>query len=183
MTWLVVRQDEHGSRFEVGRFANSEEADRVVAQYESGYPHHQAYFVEHLADAPDDDVRYFHGTRARLAVGDLIEPGFQSNFGSRPTANHVYFTAALDAAIWGAELAVGDGPGRIYLVEPTGPIEDDPNLTDTRFTGNPTRSYRSRDPLCVVGEVTEWNGHPPAVVATMQANLARLAAEGIEALD
>jgi rifampin ADP-ribosylating transferase len=179
-----VRQDEHGTRFEVGRFHTRDEADRVVAQYESGYPHHQAYFVEDVVEPEvDGDVTFFHGTRADLAVGDLIEPGFQSNFGQRPTANHVYFTAALDAAIWGAELAVGDGPGRIYVVEPTGPVEDDPNLTDTRFTGNPTRSYRSLDPLRVVAEHTDWTGHPPEIVQTMQANLARLAADGIEAIN
>ena len=86
--------------------------------------------------------RYYHGTSANLQPGDLIEPGFTSNFGSRRKANHVYLTATVDAAIWGAELAIGEGPGRIYIVEPTGPIEDDPNLTDKKFPGNPTRSYR-----------------------------------------
>jgi hypothetical protein len=100
------------------------------------------------------EARYYHGTRADLSPGDLIEPGYRSNYGSRREANHVYLTAAVDAAVCGAELAVGDGPGRIYIVEPTGPIEDDPNLTDKRFPGNPTRSYRSRAALRVTGELT-----------------------------
>ena len=91
--------------------------------------------------------RYYHGTRAHLGPGDLIEPGNRSNYGTRKKANHVYLSATLDAAVWGAELAVGEGRGRIYTVEPTGPIEDDPNLTDKTFPGNSTQSYRSREPL------------------------------------
>ncbi len=87
-----------------------------------------------------DPGPFFHGTRAELRVGDLLEPGKGSNFGTRKTSNFVYLTATLDAAVWGAELALGDAPGRIYVVEPTGPFEDDPNLTDKRFPGNPTRS-------------------------------------------
>ena len=104
---------------------------------------------------------YYHGTKADLKTGDLIEPGYRSNFGTQKKANNVYLTATLDAAIWGAELALGDSPGRIYVVEPTGPIEDDPNLTDKKFPGNPTKSYRSRQPLRVTGEVTDWQGHSP----------------------
>jgi rifampin ADP-ribosylating transferase len=92
--------------------------------------------------------------------------------------HHVYFTRTLDAATWGAELAAGDGPGRIYLVEPTGPFEDDPNVTDKRFPGNPTRSYRTREPVRVVGELTGWVGHPPERLAAMRASLDRLAREG-----
>ncbi|MCC6521512.1 MAG: NAD(+)--rifampin ADP-ribosyltransferase, partial [Polyangiaceae bacterium] len=87
--------------------------------------------------------RFLHGTKAALRPGDLIEAGRSSNYGKRKTAAYVYLTATLDAAVWGAELAVGEGPGRIYVVEPTGPFEDDPNLTDKKFPGNPTRSYRS----------------------------------------
>ena len=105
--------------------------------------------------------QYYHGTKADLKQGDLIEPGFHSNYGSGKKASFIYLTATLDAAIWGAELAQGEGPGRIYIVEPTGPIEDDPNLTDKKFPGNPTKSYRSRMPLRVTGEVKEWQGHPP----------------------
>ena len=111
-----------------------------------------------LRDPPD--VLY-HGTRADLKPGDLIEPGYKSNYGTRRKANHVYLTATLDAAAWGAELALDEGPGRIYIVEPTGPIVDDPNLTDKRYPGNPTKSYRSRKPLRVKGEVVDWQGIPP----------------------
>ena len=127
--------------------------------------------------------QFFHGTRADLKPGDLIGPGYRSNYGKRKQANYVYLTANLDAAIWGAELSQGEGPGRIYLVEPTGPIMDDPNLTDRKFPGNPTRSYRSRDPLRVIGERTEWQGHAPEVLQAMKDNLERLKQQGIEAID
>lgn len=121
---------------------------------------------------------YLHGTKADLQVGDLLEPGRASNYEEGRTANHVYVTLTLDAAAWGAELAVGEGRGRIYVVEPTGAVEDDPNVTDKRFPGNPTRSYRSRQPVRVVGELTDWVGHDPEQVATMRANLARMRQEG-----
>ena len=98
----------------------------------------------------------FHGTKADLAAGDLLVPGRRSNFGGGRTANHVYVTATLDAATWGAELAVGQGRGRIYIVEPTGTLEDDPNVTDKKFPGNPTRSYRTREPVKVVVELATW---------------------------
>ena len=89
----------------------------------------------------------------------------------------------MDAAVWGAELATGEGPSRIYIVEPTGPIEDDPNLTDKKFPGNPTKSYRSRDPLLVTGELTNWEGHAPDVLQAMKDNVERLKQLGIEAID
>ncbi|MGC2241888.1 MAG: NAD(+)--rifampin ADP-ribosyltransferase [Acidimicrobiia bacterium] len=127
--------------------------------------------------------RYYHGTHADLSPGDLIEPGYNSNYGSRKKANHVYLTATVDAAVWGAELAEGEGRGRIYIVEPTGPIEDDPNLTDKRFPGNPTKSYRSRDPLRVTGELTGWEGHDPKDLQAMREHLALLKLQGIEAID
>ena len=133
------------------------------------------------ADAHED--RYYHGTKADLAVGALIAPGHASNYGSRRTARFVYLTATLDAATWGAELAVGEGRGRIYVVEPTGPLEDDPNLTDTRFPGNPTRSYRSAAPLRVVGEVVDWKGHPAEALRAMRDHLADLERRGIEAVE
>lgn len=126
---------------------------------------------------------YLHGTKADLKPGDTVVPGRPSNYGERKEASFVYLTATLDAATWGAELAVGAGPGRIYVVEPTGPIEDDPNLTDKRFPGNPTRSYRSRAALVVTGEVEAWIGHPPEQVQAMQDALARLAAQGVSAMD
>jgi rifampin ADP-ribosylating transferase len=125
--------------------------------------------------------RHYHGTRADLRPGDLIEPGYESNFGAKPRpANFVYFTRTLDAATWGAELAAGERPGRIYLVEPTGEVEDDPNLTNMRFKGNPTKSFRSRAPLRVVGELQEWTGHPPEAIRAMKEGIARLEQKGIE---
>jgi rifampin ADP-ribosylating transferase len=104
--------------------------------------------------AADDlsSERFYHGTKAELKPGDEIAPGYNSNFGKRKKAAYVYLTATLDAATWGAELAAGEGPGRIYIVEPTGPIEDDPNLTDKRFPGNPTN--RTRDPVRFTGYIT-----------------------------
>jgi hypothetical protein len=125
----------------------------------------------------------YHGTRADLKPGDLIAPGYASNYGKRKNANHVYLSATLDAATWGAELALGDGPGRIYIVEPTGPIMDDPNLTDKKFPGNPTKSYRSRDPLRVVGEIKDWQGHSPEALKAMKDNVERSRRLGIEAID
>lgn len=127
--------------------------------------------------------RYLHGTKADLRPGDLIQPGRASNYGEGRRSAFVYFTGTLDAATWGAELAVGDGPGRIYVVEPTGAFEDDPNLTDKKFPGNPTRSYRTRDPLRVTGELDSWTGHSPEQIQAMKESLARLAAQGIGAIE
>ena len=126
---------------------------------------------------------YYHGTKADLSVGDLIVPGHASNYGRRKQAAFCYLSATLDAAIWGAELAVGAGLGRIYIVEPTGPIEDDPNLTNKRFPGNPTKSYRSREPFRVIGEVKDWTGHSPEQLSEMHRRLADLARRGIEAIE
>jgi rifampin ADP-ribosylating transferase len=127
---------------------------------------------------------HYHGTRADLHPGDLIKPGHVSNFGATArTANYVYFTRTLDAAVWGAELAAGAGRGRIYLVEPTGAIEDDPNLTNKRFRGNPTKSFRSREPLRVTGEIVEWQGHAAPAIEAMKEGLERLKQLGVEADD
>lgn len=126
---------------------------------------------------------YFHGTKADLKIGDLIETGLNSNYGKNNKAKYIYLTATLDAAIWGAELALGEGRERIYLVEPTGSIEDDPNLTDKKFPGNPTKSYRSQHPFKVVGEVTIWQGHSPGQVKAMKDGLAKLKEQGIEAIE
>lgn len=135
-----------------------------------------------LADDNSSQL-FYHGTKAILKQGELIEPGFNSNYGTRKQASYVYLTATLDAAIWGAELAVGDGLGRIYIVEPTGLIEDDPNLTDKKFPGNPTKSYRTRFPLRVSGEILDWQGHSPDVLKTMLDHLERLKEQGIEAIE
>jgi hypothetical protein len=126
---------------------------------------------------------FFHGTRADLKPGDLITVGHQSNFTDVKPLSWVYFTATLDAAIWGAELAVGSGRERIYVVEPTGPIMDDPNLTNKKFPGNPTLSYRSRDPLRVIAEVTNWQGHSRERLQQMKENVARAKAEGTAIID
>ncbi|QYO68715.1 NAD(+)--rifampin ADP-ribosyltransferase [Leptolyngbya sp. 7M] len=138
-----------------------------------------------LMIASDDlnSQRFYHGTKADLELGDLIVPGYNSNYDKKKKAAYVYLTATLDAAIWGAELALGEGPGRIYIVEPTGPIEDDPNLTDKKYPGNPTKSYRSRNPLRVTGEVTDWQEHSPEQLKAMKDNLERLRQLGVEAIE
>lgn len=126
---------------------------------------------------------YFHGTKADLKIGDLIAIGMNSNYGQRNQAKYIYLTATLDAAIWGAELAYGEERQRIYLVEPMGSIEDDPNLTDKKFPGNPTLSYRSKHPFKVVGEITIWQGHAPEQVKAMKDRVAKLKEQGIEAIE
>ena len=125
----------------------------------------------------------YHGTKADLKRGDLIRPGFASNFGRRRTARFVYLSATLDAAIWGAELALGLGPGRIYIVAPTGPYEDDPNLTDKKFPGNPTKSYRTRDPLLIIGEILDWAPHPPERLKAMRDRVEEMRRLGVEAIE
>jgi rifampin ADP-ribosylating transferase len=126
---------------------------------------------------------YLHGTKASREVGGLLVPGRESNFEVGRTMNYVYFTATLDAAVWGAELASGEGRGRIYLVEPTGPFEDDPNVTDKRFPGNPMQSFRSREPLRVVGEWADWVGHPPATLQAMRDGIEALKRQGEAQID
>jgi rifampin ADP-ribosylating transferase len=131
---------------------------------------------------------FFHGTAADLRPGDEVRPGRTSNFHKGRVMNHVYFAAAMETAVWGAELASalaagGDRRGRIYVVEPTGPFEDDPNVTDRKFPGNPTRSFRSRHPLRVVDEVADWDGHPPEVLDGMLASLARLREQGLDVIE
>ncbi len=120
---------------------------------------------------------FFHDTKADLKLGDSIVVGYQSNFTEAGALSWAYFSATMDAAMWGAELATGNGRERIYIVEPTGPVEDDPNLTDKKFPGNPTMSYRSREALRVIAEVTMWQGHSPEQIRTMKDGLARLNAE------
>ncbi len=127
---------------------------------------------------------FYHGTRVDLKPGDLIKPGHPPNFGNKArTITHVYLSRTLDAATWGAELADGEGPGRIYIVGPTGPIEDDPNLTDKKFRGNPTKSFRSREPLRVMGEITHWQGHSPEVLKAMKDGVERLERLGVQPID
>ncbi|MBI4901588.1 MAG: NAD(+)--rifampin ADP-ribosyltransferase [Actinobacteria bacterium] len=131
----------------------------------------------------DDPGPFFHGTKADVRPGDLLTPGWRSNYGSTPIANHIYLTASREGAPLAAALARGDGPGRVYRVEPLGTIEDDPNVTDKRFPGNPTRSYRTKEPLRVVEEVVDWTPPPPELILRMRERMVELAELGIEAMD
>jgi len=126
---------------------------------------------------------FFYGTKAALKIGDFLIIGQKKNYNDDRKSEYVYFAGTLDAAIWGAELAEGSGQEKIYVVEPTGEFEDDPNLTDKKFPGNPTKSYRSRQPLKIVAEVTSWTGHSPEILNNMTENLKKLAAQGIKASD
>jgi rifampin ADP-ribosylating transferase len=126
---------------------------------------------------------YFHGTKADLQLGDLIKVGYNSNFGKQKNAKYIFLTSTLDAAVWGAELALGTGRERIYLVEPTGDIENDPDLTDQKFPGNPSMSYRSIHPFKIVGEVTVWQGHSTEQVNAMKEGIAKLDAQGMGSLN
>ena len=121
---------------------------------------------------------YLHGTKADVAVGELLLAGRESNFEAGRLMNYVYFTATLDAAVWGAELASGEGRGRIYVVEPTGEFEDDPNVTNKKFPGNPTQSFRSREPLRIVAELLDWVGHSPDKLEAMRTRLDSLQQKG-----
>jgi Rifampin ADP-ribosyl transferase len=130
---------------------------------------------------------FFHGTKSVLGVGDELVPGYGSNFQVGRVSNNIYFTARVDTAAWGAELATAlassSDRGRIYIVEPQGPFEDDPNVTNKRLPGNPTESYRTRHPLRVVGEVDAWEGHDPEVLRGMLDGLARLREQGLDVIE
>ena len=128
---------------------------------------------------PHESGAFLHGTKADLSVGDLLVPGRRSNYDANRLSNHVDVTQTLDAAAWGAELAVGDRRCRIYVVKPEGPVEDDPNVTDKKFPGNPTRSYRTREPVRVLGEITDWVGHSPQQLQAMRDRLADLERRGL----
>lgn len=123
-----------------------------------------------------------HGTRAQLEIGDVLVPGRPSNYEEGRIMNHVYMTETLDAAAWGAELAPGDDPPRIYLVEPLGEIEDDPNVTDKKLPGNPTRSFRSREPIRIVGQLDNWVGHSAEQIQAMKDGLAELRRQGLDVI-
>ncbi|MFF2371989.1 NAD(+)--rifampin ADP-ribosyltransferase [Agromyces sp. NPDC058110] len=124
-----------------------------------------------------DDGPFYHGTKADLGVGDLLTAGHRSNYRPEVVMNHIYFTALRDGAGLAAELAAGDGEPRVYEVEPTGPFENDPNVTDKKFPGNPTRSYRSAAPLRVVGEVVDWTRLTSEALQTWRDRLAELRAD------
>jgi Rifampin ADP-ribosyl transferase len=130
---------------------------------------------------------FYHGTKSALEVGDELVPGRGSNFQEGRVSNNIYFTALVDTAAWGAELATAlagsSERGHIYVVEPTGPFEDDPNVTNKRFPGNITQSYRTRHPLGVVGEVKRWQGHAPEVLREMLDHLALLREQGLDVIE
>ena len=130
---------------------------------------------------------FYHGTKVALEIGDELLPGYGSNFHEGRVSNNIYFAALIDTAAWGAELATAlagsTERGHIYVVEPMGPFEDDTNVTNKRFPGNPTQSYRSRHPLRVVGEVVDWQGHAPEVLESMLNNLARLREQGLDVIE
>ena len=121
---------------------------------------------------------YYHGTKADLRIGDELVPGFASNYAERKPLSWIYFSAAVESAVWGCELAQGEGRERIYIVEPMGEVENDPNLTDKKFPGNPTKSYRSQAPLRVVGELDSWDSHPPEQLQAMKDALERMKQDG-----
>jgi len=124
-----------------------------------------------------DEGPFYHGTRADLKVGDLLTAGFNSNYKPEVLMNHTYFTALVNGAGLAAELARGSGQARVYIVEPTGSFENDPNVTDKKFPGNPTRSYRSQAPLKIVGEVTDWERQSPEELAKWREKLANIKGE------
>lgn len=130
---------------------------------------------------------FYHGTKSEVRVGDFLTSGQRSNFEEGRISNHIYFSQLLEPAIWGAELAMAlggmDGRGYIYIVEPTGPFEDDPNLTNRRFHGNPTRSYRTREPLKIVGVVEHWEGHSPETLQEMLDSLENLKRRGMAIIE
>jgi rifampin ADP-ribosylating transferase len=130
---------------------------------------------------------FYHGTKSRLEIGDDLVPGYGSNFQAGRVSNNIYFSALVETAVWGAELATAlagsVGRGHIYVVEPQGPFEDDPNVTNKRFPGNVTQSYRTRHPLRVVGEVDSWEGHDPEVLKGMLDRLALLREQGLDVIE
>ena len=129
---------------------------------------------------------FFHGTKVALGIGEELVVGYRSNFQER-TLRHLYFSALAETAAWGAELSTAlagiTERGRIYIVEPLGSFEDDPNVTNKRFPGNPTQSYRTRHPLRIVGELEDWEGHAPEVLKGMLDNLARLREQGLDVIE
>ncbi len=130
---------------------------------------------------------FYHGTGIAFADGNLLVPGHLSNYHDDRISNHVYFAATLEPAIWGAELANAlagsEKRGHIYVVEPTGPFEDDPNLTNKRFPGNVTQSYRTRHPLRIVQELHTWEGHSPEAIHEMLDGIARLREQGLDVIE
>ncbi len=136
-------------------------------------PDRPEHFVVHESGA------FLHGTKVDLGVGDLLVPGRPSNYEPGRISNHIYKTRVLDGAVLAAELALGQGRGHVYIVEPQGAVEDDPNVTDKKFAGNPTHSYRSREPVKIVGEITDWVGHSAAYLQAFRDGLEELRRKGL----
>lgn len=138
-----------------------------------------------LANCRDVSGPFYHGTAAKLAVGDLLVPGFASNYQKGRISNHIYFSTRVAglAAELASALSGCPGRGHVYVVEPTGPFEDDPNVTNKRFRGNPTKSYRSKAPLRIVAELSDWPASPPEVVRGMLERLAKVAEQGADLID
>ena len=152
------------------------------------YDAHQTEYVPVTFDRCEHiDGPFYHGTKTALTEGELLVPGHQSNYHEGRASNHVYFAALLEPAIWGAELASAlagsDERGHIYIVEPTGPFEDDPNVTNKKYPGNVTQSYRTRHPLRIVDELHAWEGHSPEVLQEMLDGIARLREQGLDVID
>jgi rifampin ADP-ribosylating transferase len=145
--------------------------------------HREGFTPVGLMQNVQDPGPFYHGTKADLKTGDLLTAGYNSNYGSGRKASFVYLTAMMDGAVLAAELAAGEGRGRVYIVEPTGSIDDDPNVTDQKLPGNPTKSYRTREPLRIVGEVNDWEGHSPEILQNMTDSLEELKRQGIEAIN
>jgi hypothetical protein len=149
--------------------------------------HDDSYVPVTYESCADVEGPFYHGTKSVLAVDDELVPGYGSNFQAGRISNNIYFTALVSTAAWGAQLATAlagsDERGHIYLVEPSGPFEDDPNVTNKRFPGNPTESYRTRHPLRVVSELTEWEGHDPETLKGMLDRLAILREQGLDVIE
>ena len=156
-------------------------AEAIAAASETSYVPVTFESCEHV------EGRFFHGTKTSFDVGDHLVPGQLSNYQEARISNHVYFAALLEPAVWAAELATAlagrEERGRIYVVEPTGPFEDDPNVTNKKFPGNVTRSYRTRHPMLVIDELQTWEGHVPDVLRGMLDNIARLREQGLDVID
>ncbi|MGB8859416.1 MAG: NAD(+)--rifampin ADP-ribosyltransferase [Ilumatobacteraceae bacterium] len=156
-------------------------AEAIAAANETSYVPVTLESCDHLQGP------FFHGTRISFDVGDLLVPGQLSNYQNGRISNHVYFAALLEPAVWAAELATAfagtEERGHIYLVKPTGPFEDDPNVTNKRFPGNVTQSYRTRHPMRVIDEVQLWEGHAPEVLQGMLQHLAQLRDQGLDVIE
>jgi Rifampin ADP-ribosyl transferase len=172
MTTVKGHESVEGTKSIAEAIAESSDTDYIPVTFES---------------CADVEGPFFHGTRLAFDVGDRLVPGHLSNFHEGRVSNHVYFAALLEPAVWAAELAVAlagsEERGRIYVVEPTGPFEDDPNVTNKKFPGNVTRSYRTRHPMRVVDEVQGWKGHAPETLQGMLENITRLREQGLDVIE